>query len=138
MSEDDKNFEDADKAYIWSGVRKMLDSFLAADRKSADDFIHQDATMWDSVQPKLIVGLDGLNALRDARPASAGPSNVAEIMTENPVIDIYGDIAVLRYELVVRFKDGSPDENIRNSAVWRRFPEGWLVIHNHEDVLPLG
>lgn len=130
------NFEDPDKAYIWSGVRKMLDSFLAGDRQSADDFIHESVTLWDSVQPKLIIGLSGLNALRDARPASAGPTVVKEILTENPVIDIYGDIAIVRYELIVHFNNGAPDENIRNSAVWRRFPEGWLVIHNHEDVLP--
>ena len=114
----------------------MLDSFLAGDRQTADDFIHQDVTLWDSVVPELIMGLDGLNALRDARPASAGPSSVKEICNENPVIDIYGDIAVVRYDLFVRFKNEAPDEIIRNSAVWRRFPEGWLVIHNHEDVLP--
>ena len=130
------NFDDPDKAYIWCGVRKMLDSFLAGDRQTADDFIHQDVTLWDSVEPELIMGLEGLNALRDARPASAGPSNVKEICNENPVIDIYGDIAVVRYDLFVRFKNEAPDEIIRNSAVWRKFPEGWLVIHNHEDVLP--
>ena len=129
-------FDDPDKAYIWSGVRKMLDSFLAGDRQTADDFIHQDVTLWDSVVPELIIGLEGLNALRDARTVSAGPSSIKEISNENPVIDIYGDIAVVRYDLFVRFKNEAPDEIIRNSAVWRKFPEGWLVIHNHEDVLP--
>ena len=130
------NFENPDKEYIWAGVRKMLDSFLAGDRQTADDFIHQDVTLWDSVERELIVGLAGLNALRDSRPVSAGPTVVQEIRNENPVIDIYGDVAVVRYDLTIRFKNGAPDEKIRNSAVWRRFPEGWLVIHNHEDVLP--
>ena len=130
------SFDDPDKEYIWSGVRKMLDSFLAGDRQTADDFIHQDVTIWDSVEPKLIMGTAGLNALRDLRPVTSGPSVVKEIINQNPIIDIYGDIALLRYDLIVRFNNGAPDEHIRNSAVWRKFPEGWLVIHNHEDVLP--
>ena len=53
------------------------------------------------------------------------------------MIDVFGDIALVRHVLIVRFPPdaGVPDERIRNTSVWRRTDGRWLCIHNHEDVV---
>lgn len=129
------SFGHPDKDYIWSAVRAMLDGYLRNERAYVDSFIHPEVTLWDSVEKPLILGLEGLNALRDRRPAAERGDKVVEIQNLNPFIDILGDIAICRYELLVKFDGVTPDEHIRNTAVWKKFPAGWLVIHNHEDVL---
>lgn len=125
----------SDKDAIWSGVQAILDGFLSKDRTRIDSFIHEDATLWDSSERPLVHGLGELNALRDRRPADGGGRKVLAIDAINPRIDIYGDVALCLYELVITFEDGSPEEHIRNTALWRKFPKGWLAIHNHEDVI---
>lgn len=123
------------KDEIWRNVRHMLDCFLTKDRANADKHIHEDVTLWDSVEAPLIFGLKGLNDLRDRRPTTQSGPAVLTIENLNPTIDIFGDFAIARYELLVHFDGGAPVEHIRNSAVWRKFADGWKVIHNHEDVI---
>lgn len=123
------------KEIIWKNIRHMLDCYLAKDRKNADNHIAEDVTLWDSVEPQLIFGLRGLNALRDRRPSSESGPKVLSIENLNPVIDVIGEIAIARYELLIHFDSGIPDEHIRNTAVWRIVNGAWKVIHNHEDVI---
>lgn len=123
------------KEVIWRNIRHMLDCYLTKDRKNADNHIAEDVTLWDSVEPQLIFGLRGLNALRDRRPSSESGPKVLSIENLNPVIDVIGEIAIARYELLIHFDSGIPDEHIRNTAVWRIVNGAWKVIHNHEDVI---
>jgi hypothetical protein len=121
------------KDYIWNAVREMLDGFLAG--VPVDGHIHVDATIWDSEEPDLAMGLAGLNAIRGRRPAAQDGPKVTQIESLNPVIDVYDDWAIARYWLIVHFADGSTPERIRNTGVWRKFPERWQLVHNHEDKL---
>jgi ketosteroid isomerase-like protein len=54
------------------------------------------------------------------------------------VIDIFGDIGLVRHVLVASFPpaSGKPELRIRNTSVWRKRGDRWLCLHNHED--PLG
>ena len=129
--------EDAIKAELWANVRTMFDAFLAKDREFANSFIADDVTLWDSVERDLVVTLEGLNQLRDRRPAPTPTTpKVVAINPMNPHITVHGDIAIVRYEFTVEFDQGLPAELIRNTAVWRKAGGKWKVIHNHEDVLP--
>jgi ketosteroid isomerase-like protein len=123
------------KEYIWQAVRDMLDGFLEGDRPKIDRYIHEDCTFWDSSEPKLGFGLKDLNAIRDRRPKVDTGPKVVKIDAIEPIIDVYDDFAVCRHILHVRHSDSRPTEVIRNTAVWRKFPEGWFLIHNHEDEL---
>ena len=49
------------------------------------------------------------------------------------MIDVWGDVALVRHLLTV-VQDGKTTR-IRNTSVWRRRGDAWLVVHNHEDVL---
>ena len=126
---------ETDAAEIWAAQNEMYRGFETKDRARIDRHIHPDCTIWDSEHEELVRGLDGLNAVRAARPVGDNEVKVASLEASNPVIDVWGDVAVLRHMLVVRFVDTIPDERIRNTGVWRRTAQGWLVAHNHEDVL---
>jgi len=117
---------DADAEAVWAAVNRIYAGFTAGDRAAIDANISPEATIWDSSHEPLLRGKADLDAVRDARPAG-GPT--PELEARDPVIDVYGDIAVVRHILV------AGEMRIRNTSVWRREPKGWLCVHNHEDVV---
>ena len=117
---------------VWAVVNEIYAAFLAGDRGGIDRHIAEDATIWDSASEPLVRGRRELNALREARPADGfRPSRLDAV---DPVIDVFGDIAVVRHVLRVEL-DGEPAQRIRNTSVWRRIDGRWLCVHNHEDVV---
>lgn len=134
MTQDQATRQDAE--WLSRAVYEMYDAYMAADRARADSYIADDITIWDTEHEPMVFGLSGLNALRDARPAGSVAA-VAGIDVTDPVVDVWGDIALVRHTFVVRFVDSvSAPERVRNTAVWQRRDGRWLVVHNHEDVLP--
>jgi ketosteroid isomerase-like protein len=126
---------DGDQEAVWAAVQATYAAFLAGDRTAIDANISPDATVWDSSHEPLVRGRAQLDAVRDARPPG-GPAPI-DLGAQDPVIDVFGDIALVRHVLVVRFAPdaGLDDERIRNTSVWRRLDGRWLCIHNHEDVV---
>ena len=118
----------ADEAAVWSAVQGIYAAFLAGDRDAIEARIAPDATVWDAFHETLLRG----KAERDARPA--GPAPAALHATE-PVLDLYGDTAVVRHRLTAELPDGT-QLHVRNTGVWRRDGDRWLCVHNHEDLLP--
>jgi hypothetical protein len=120
---------------IWAATLDIYDGFLAADRTRIDGHLHPEVTLWDTDEPELIVGLLALNAVRDVRPAgSTGPA-VVSLQAVDPVIDVWGDVALARHWLTVRFADDdAAPRDVRVTAVWRLVDGRWLAVHNHEDV----
>jgi len=134
MPEDATTTQDAE--WFKSAVREMYDAYLTSDRARADSFIAEDVTLWDTEHEPLVHGLSGLNALRDARPAGSVAA-VAGIDVTEPLVDVWGDMALVRHTFTVRFVDPeATPERVRNTAVWQRRDGRWLIVHNHEDVLP--
>ena len=119
----------ADEAAVWAAVQAIYDAFLAGDRDAIDAAFAPDATIWDAFHEPLLRG----KAERDARPPGA-PAPTALRATE-PVVDVYGDTAVVRHLLTADLADGS-QLRVRNTGVWRRDGDRWLCVHNHEDLLP--
>jgi ketosteroid isomerase-like protein len=125
-----------DAQWLTRAVYEMYDAYLTSDRARADSYIADDVTIWDTEHEPLVHGLSGLNALRDSRPAGSVAA-VAGIDVTDPVVDVWGDVALVRHTFVVRFVDSAAaPERVRNTAVWQRRGGRWLVVHNHEDVLP--
>lgn len=143
---------------VWDAMRAVYAGFLSGDSAAADAHLHPDVTIWDSAEPGLVRGLGELRELRGrrrARPdpacsdhADSGPAGsdsgprVVAIEATEPVVDVWGDTAVLRHLLRVTFGSastndpaGPAEEVVRNTSVWRRVGDRWLAVHNHEDVL---
>jgi ketosteroid isomerase-like protein len=123
---------EGEAARVWEAVEAIYAGFLAGDRAAIDARIAANATIWDSQHVPLVHGRAELDALRDARPAD-GPQPTRLQATE-PVIDVFGNVALVRHVLAVGFADGS-EQRIRNTSVWRRDGAQWLCVHNHEDVV---
>jgi len=113
-----------------AALNEIYAGFVAGDLSRVDRHIDPAATIWDSAEPGLIRGRGELDALRRRRPPGPPP---AEVGVEEPVIDVWGDVALVRHLLTV-VQDGKTTR-IRNTSVWRRRGDAWLVVHNHEDVL---
>jgi hypothetical protein len=127
-----------DQRYIWNGVLTMYEGFIEKNRPKIDQFIHEDCTVWDSSERDLAFGLKGLNEVRARRPQDPSAPQVERIDASDPVITIYGDMAVARHYLkVVYVNNASPTREVRNTGVWKKFDKGWQLVHNHEDELPL-
>jgi ketosteroid isomerase-like protein len=126
---------DADQKQVWAAVQAIYAAFLAGDRAAIDAQISPDATVWDSAHEPLLRGRHDLDAVRDARP-TGGP-RPSGLDAQDPVIDVFGELALVRHVLVVSFPPGARahDERIRNTSVWRRDDGRWRCIHNHEDVV---
>lgn len=128
---------DSDAAAIWAAVLDMYDCYLTGDRERSNSHIAPDVTLWDSEHEPLVHGRDGLDALRDTRPAPSEATRVLRIDAVDPVITVWGDLALCRHTFDVVYADPTiPVERVRNTGVWERRDGRWLVIHNHEDVLP--
>jgi ketosteroid isomerase-like protein len=120
---------------VWAAVTAIYDGFLSDDREAIDRHIAPDATIWDSSHPPLVRGKQELDAVRDARPSdSATPSG---LRATDPVIDVFGDVALVRHLLLVAWppESGQSEQRIRNTSVWRKLDSRWLCVHNHEDLL---
>ena len=117
---------------LWAAVNEIYAAFLAGDREAIDRHIAADATIWDSASEPLVRGRRELDALRAARPAD-GP-RPSRLEAVDPVIDVFGDVALVRHVVLVTFGSGE-QQRLRNTSVWRKTDGRWLCVHNHEDVV---
>ena len=126
---------DTEQERLWAAVNAIYEGFLAGDREAIDRNISPDATMWDSSHEPLLRGKAELDAVRDARPSDGPSPSSLEVI--DPVIDVFGDIGVVRHVLVASLppESGTPSMRIRNTSVWRKSGDRWLCLHNHEDLL---
>ncbi len=131
---DETHAADAQEA-IWAATLDIYAGFLAGDRSRIDSHLHPQGTFWDSAEAELIRGKAELDAARHRRPPAAGAPVVVELTAVDPVVDVWGDTALARHWLTVRFEDGTPSpESVRVTTVWRFTDGSWLAVHNHEDV----
>lgn len=120
---------------VWAATQDIYGGFLAGDRRRIDAHLHPDATFWDTDEPELIRGRTALDAARDRRPAASSGPQVVGLDAVDPVINVWGDTALARHWVTVRFADDdAPAQDVRVTTVWRLVDGRWLAVHNHEDV----
>jgi hypothetical protein len=122
-----------DETEVWARVRAIYDGFLLGDTDSVDALLQREVTIWDSAEFPLTRGVGQLQDLRRQRSRVPGAPTVTQLDARDPVIDVWGDTALVRHVLIVEMSDGTR-ETVRNTSVWRRTEGGWLAVHNHEDI----
>lgn len=133
-----------DRAAVWSLVTGMYEAYVAGDRARIDACLDPGATIWDFAGGPLVEGRAELEPLRAERPAAGDGPMETGLHAYDPVVDVFGDTALLRHWLRVTFAP-APDgtallpELSRNTAVLRRAADGgWLIVRLHEDVQQAG
>ena len=121
---------------IWAAMRAVYAGFLAGDPAAVDRHLAPAVTIWDSSEVELVLGLSALAELRSRRPppGPGGPA-VVDLVATDPLVDVWGETALLRHRVRVVFAGDRPDELVRNTSVWRLVQGQWIAVHNHEDVL---
>jgi len=113
------------------------------DREAFDRHLDPTITIWETDAESMLVGLGELDRLRDARAATAAsdPTEPPHVAPERIRTDAFGDAAVTRYILRVRYgdpqtaDDGTADTCFRVTDVLRRRPTGWRIVHHHSELL---
>ncbi|MEE4493048.1 nuclear transport factor 2 family protein [Streptomyces sp. BE230] len=129
---------------VWSVITGMYAAYTRQDRAAIDACLATDATIFDSAAAPLLCGKADLDRIRDERPATGEGPHETGLEAYDPVIDVFGDLALLRYWLRVDFApdgSGAPlrPEIVRNTAVLRRYEDqAWRIVHLHEDVQQAG
>ncbi|MFD9034839.1 YybH family protein [Streptomyces sp. NPDC059567] len=130
----------SDADAVWAVIIGMYEAYTAGDRTAIDARLDPEATVWDSAADPLLLGRADLERLRDERTTPGSGPVETGLAAYDPVVDVFGDTALLRYWLRVDFapgSDGVPSrpELVRNTALLRRDTDGsWLIVHLHEDV----
>ncbi|MGW1194282.1 nuclear transport factor 2 family protein [Streptomyces sp. NPDC002536] len=134
----------SDAEAVWAVVTGMYAAHGAGDREEVDARLDPEATMWHSEADGLLLGRKDLDRLRAERAAAAGGPEWTGLDAHDPVVDVLGDTALVRYWLRVNCApaaDGTPlrPELVRNTAVLQRGGTGaWHIVHLHEEVRQTG
>lgn len=122
----------AEESAVLAELTDMYDSFLVQDRTRFDSHLDADVTTWESHLPRLVTR-DELDAYRDGRAPSAVPQ-LAELRVDPQRIDVWGDHALARYELIAVPADGADAETTRVTDVFTRTGASWRIIHHHAEL----
>jgi ketosteroid isomerase-like protein len=115
---------------VLAGIRDMYAAFLAGDRARFDSHLDPTTTTWETHLPRLFdrAELDDYRARR-----LASDSSVAELRVEPQQVDVWDDVAVARYLLLVAGSTGADPETTRVTDVLRRRTDGWRIVHHHAE-----
>ncbi|MEU2061867.1 DUF4440 domain-containing protein [Streptomyces sp. NPDC013455] len=128
---------------VWSVVTGLYTAHRDGDVGQVDERLDPEATIWHSEAEPLLLGKGDLDRLRAGREATASGPRVASYRAYDPVIDVSGHMALVRYWLRVDYApraDGTAPrpERVRNTAVLRRSAAVWRIVHLHEEVWEAG
>ncbi|MFY1632732.1 nuclear transport factor 2 family protein [Solwaraspora sp. WMMB335] len=127
--------DDQDGAAVAAGIGDMYEAFLAGDRARFDRHLHAEVTTWETHLPGPLRTRAELDAYRDQRDAAGVRPRLDRLAAERLRVDVWGDTALARYELVAVPTDGGPVGRSRVTDVLRRAGDGWRIVHHHSELV---
>ena len=112
--------------------RAALNRWGAGDPQGYFEIMATEVTYFDPTQPARV---DGLRRLRDLLEPWTGKISIDRYELVQPGVQVYGDVAVLTFNLVNyrNLPDGSEQPFVRWNAteVYRRLNGQWQIVHSH-------
>ena len=129
-----------DQQAVVSLVHRIFDSYLQFDPELLEQCDAPECTIWDLFEPDLVRGGRAARAeFRKKDMSESQQRGALRIDIEEPVVDVWGDVAVARYYLDYEFAaPGALRGRVRITTVARRIDGEWRRIHHHEGALPTG
>ncbi|MHC9043755.1 nuclear transport factor 2 family protein [Microbacterium saperdae] len=116
---------------VWKVVTEVYAAYMEKDRPRLVGLFTDDCTLWESSNPRTRFG-------HEMKASAAEPEAwrmPVALRAINPDISVWAHTALVRHELQAQFADPSLDESLRVTAVLRRTPSGWRIVHHHEELL---
>ena len=118
-------------------IYSIFNAFQSGETNKIEDFLHENATVWDVFTPDLIRGKEQLEEFHKKDQEQKNSRGALSIDIEKPLITVREDSAIALYYL--NFKYEEPDAisgRVRITDIFSRDETGWKIIHHHEGMVP--
>lgn len=131
--------DEAAAAAIKQVIDTMFRDFMEHRPEDVEAALHEDCTVWDVFVPQLIQGKENRVRYHAADQAQSQARGPLTMNIEEPVISVWGDIALARYYLHFDYEPPNPVKgSVRISSLFRHQDGRWQIVHHHEGMVPAG
>jgi ketosteroid isomerase-like protein len=124
---------------IFKVITDMFSAFENHNIQEIEAALAEDCTVWDVFQPDLIRGREERVKFHEGDQEQMQARGDLTMSISEPVIDIWGDTALVRYVLSFDYTPPNPTSGqVRITDVLRSTNGRWRIIHHHEGMMPSG
>ena len=118
-------------------IYSIFNAFKAGETNKIEDFLHDDATVWDVFTPDLIRGKEQLEEFHNKDQEQKDSRGALSIDIEKPLITVRENSAIALYYLNFKYEEPNAiSGRVRITDIFSRDETGWKIIHHHEGMVP--
>ena len=118
-------------------IYSIFNAFQAGETNKIEDFLHDDATVWDVFTPDLIRGKEQLEEFHKKDQEQKDSRGALSIDIEKPLITVRENSAIALYYLNFKYEEPNAiSGRVRITDIFSRDETGWKIIHHHEGMVP--
>ncbi len=118
-------------------IYSIFNAFQAGETNKIEDFLHENATVWDVFTPDLIRGKEQLEEFHNKDQEQKDSRGALSIDIEKPLITVRENSAIALYYLNFKYEEPNAiSGRVRITDIFSRDETGWKIIHHHEGMVP--